>query len=120
MKRNTIIWMAIQAAVFAAAMLMERDMSREAGEPFNVARGTFFGLIGAFGVTALWVDARPRLWAWIKRMISPRRVDVDARAAGLPAVDADHRETGRQGQRLGGPDRSLRDLSERGGSRRIG
>lgn len=122
MKRNTLIWMGIQAAMFAAAFWMQWEMSRETGKPFSFAGFLFFGFIGAFGVTALWFDARPRLLAWFRRMVSPPPAvlrDVDAGAFSVPAITSQDREAGRQGERLIAAGGSGSDGPKLTGSRRV-
>jgi len=98
-----LTWMGIQAAMFALAALMQWDMARETGQPFNFGGWLLFGFIGAFGVTALWFDARPRLVAWVRRMVSPPPAvlrDANPGPIGFPAVTGHDGQPGREGQGL--------------------
>lgn len=125
MNRKVIIWMAIQAAAFACAIWLEIDVARETGQPPNFVRGAIIGIIAAFAVTALCVDAIPRLVAWTRRMFSPsisvtRDVNSARAVGGLPAIEADGGQPGSQGERLIAADRGRCELPKLVGNRRIG
>jgi hypothetical protein len=125
MNRKVLIWMIIQAAAFACGIWLEIDVARETGQPPNFLRGAIIGIIAAFAITALCVDAIPRLIAWTRRMFSPpvsvtRDVNPPRAVSGLPAIETDGGQPGRQGERLIASDRSSRDLPKLAGDRRIG
>lgn len=117
------MWMLIQAAVFAGGMWFEFKLSSDLGEQFNLVRGSVFDIFGALAVTALSVDAIPRLIGWFRRMVSPPVTvarDIDTGPIGFPAISADDGQASREGQRLAAPGRGGRDVPKITSNRQIG
>lgn len=99
---RTLLWMGIQAAVFAGGLWFESKLANDLGEAFNVVRGSLFGLFGALVVTAIWFDAVPRMVGFFRRMFSgPAPADVEPTPiGGVPAIGSDDCEAGSEGRRL--------------------
>lgn len=123
MKAKHLLWMLIQTILFAGGIWVEFDMAREESRDPNLIRGAITGAIGAFAVTALCVDAIPRLIGWFRRMVLPPVTvarDVDPGPIGFPAIESDGREAGREGQSLAAPGRGGRNVAKLTSNRRIG
>lgn len=107
MNRSAIKWMLIQLVVVCCGVWLEFDMARQFKREPSVTTGLIVGVIAAFAVTALWIDARPRLIAFIRRYLPSRRNAGPTFDPGT-AIAHDSEASG-ESERLAAPARSGSD-----------
>jgi len=117
MNRSAIKWMLIQALVVCCGVWLEFAMAESDQRPPNITTGLIVGVIAAFAVTALWIDARPRLIAFTRRYLPSRR---NAGPAFDPSAAITHdREASGESERLVAPTGSGSDGPKLISGRRI-
>ena len=124
MKTSDLRWMLIQTVAFCGGAALSVFVQRDNGVEPTIGSALLYGVIAAFAVTALWIDARPRLIAFIKRRWSPqvlpdRDDDMGRIAFRLPAIEGDEGQSRRESERLAASTGSGSDSPKLTSGRRI-